>query len=88
MNQFVNRHKQDQIISELKVKEAEIIHQMQQFPKRFDPSKLKINIECPEPRDIAGGMNYKIQNQQPITPQHSDRTPQPVQTPPEKFQNT
>ena len=67
MNQFVNRHKQDQIISELKVKEAEIIRQMQQSPKQFDPSKLIINIECQEPSNFAGGLNFNVQNQQSVS---------------------
>ena len=41
---------------------------MQQSPKQFDPSKLNINIECPEPRNIAGVMNYSVQNQQSVSP--------------------
>ena len=53
---------------------------MQQSPKQFDPSKLKINVECPEPRDIASGMSFNIQNQQPVTPQPTNRIPQPAQT--------
>ena len=41
---------------------------MQQSPKRFDPSKLIINIECQEPSNIASGMNYNVHNQQSVSP--------------------
>ena len=74
-HQFVNHLKQDQIISELKAKEVEMLRQMQQSPKQFDSSKLKINIECPEPRNIASGMSFKIQNPQPIAPQRTNTEP-------------
>ena len=53
---------------------------MQQSPKQFDPSKLKIDVECPEPMEIANGMSYHIQNQQPVAPQATNRIPQPAQT--------
>ena len=71
----------------MKAKEAEIIRQMQQSPKQFDPSKLKIDVECPEPRDIASGMSYKIQNKQPVAPKATNRIPKPARTQ-EKFENT
>ena len=61
---------------------------MQQSPKDFDPSKLKIKIECPEPRDIAAGINFSIQNQQPIIKQRTNMPSQLVQTTQEKFQTT
>ena len=73
------------MINELKTKEAEMLRQMQQSPKQFDSSKLKINIECPEPRNIASGMSFKIQNPQPITPQRTKSLPEPAQTTQEKF---
>ena len=71
----------------MKAEEAKIIRQMQQSPKQFDPSKLKIDVECPEPMEIANGMSYHIQNQQPVAPQATNRIPQPAQTQ-EKFENT
>ena len=71
----------------MKAEEAEIIRQMQQSPKQFDPSKLKINVECPEPRNIGSGMSFNIQNQQPLTPQPTNTISQPAQTQ-EKFENT
>ena len=62
----------------MKAKEAEIIRQMQQYPKQFHPTKLKINVECPEPRDIASGMSFNIQNQQSVTPSRRYSISQPV----------
>ena len=59
---------------------------MQQSPKDFDPSKLKIKIECPEPRDIAAGIKFNIQNQQPIIKQRTNMPSEFVQTTQEKFQ--
>ena len=63
-----------------------MLRQMQESPKQFDPRKLKINIEYPEPRNIASGMGFKIQNQQSIIPQRAHSIPQAVQTQ-EKFKN-
>ena len=65
-----------------------MLHQMQQSPKQFDPSKLKVNIECPEPGTIANGMDYNIQNLQQITAPRTNRLPEPAQTTQEKFQIT
>ena len=87
-HQFLNRLKQDQIISELTVKEAEMLRQMQQYPKQFDPSKLEINIECPEPGTKTNGMGYNINNLQQITASRTNMLPEPAQTSQEKFQNT
>ena len=39
---------------------------MQQKPKEFDPARLEIQIECPEPENIAAGMAYNIKNEQSI----------------------
>ena len=77
--------KQDQIRSEMKAKAAEILGQTQQSPKQFNPSKLKIDKECQEERNIAGGMSNNIQNPQPITPQRTNRLPEAAQSTQEKF---
>ena len=59
---------------------------MQQSPKDFDPSKLKIKIERPEPRDIAACINFNIQSQQPVIEQRTNMPSKLVQTTQEKFQ--
>ena len=81
----MNLRKQHEIISELKTKEAEIIRQMQRTPKQFDQSKLKINIECPEPSVIAAGMSFTIDNQQPVFSASANRIAQPAETTQERF---
>jgi len=53
-------------IAELKQKEATIIRKMQQKPQEFDPTKLEIQIDCPEPKNIAAGLTYNIKNEQSI----------------------
>ena len=85
-NGCVNLGKQHEIISELKVKEAEIIRQMQRTPKQFDQSKLKINIECPEPSGIAAGMNFNIENKQPVISANAIQISQPAETTQERFE--
>ena len=85
-NRCVNLHKQHEIITELKKKEAEIIRQMQRTPKQFDQSKLKVDIKCPEPSDIAAGLNLIIDNQQPGISASAKETFQPSQTTQERFQ--
>ena len=65
-----------------------MLRQMQQSPQQYDPSQLKINIECPEPGTIANGMGYNIKNLQQITAPRTNRLPEPAQTTQEKFQNT
>ena len=63
-----------------------MLRQMQQSPKQFDPRKLKIIIECPEPRNIAGRMGFHMQNQQPIVPQRTNKIHHAAQIQ-ERFQN-
>ena len=64
-NLFVNRQKQDLIISGLKAKETLLIGKMQKSPQKFDPSKININIKCSKASDIIAGMGFNIQNLQP-----------------------
>ena len=61
-----NFTKQNEVIAELKQKEATIIRKMQQKPQEFDPTKLEIQIDCPEPKNIAAEMTYNIKNEQSI----------------------
>ena len=84
MKLFVNRLKKGPIISELKAREAEMLRQMQMSPQEFDPSKLKISTECPEPTTTR----IFIQNLQPITASRTNRVPEAIQTTQEKFQIT
>ena len=77
-HQFVSRHKQDEIITELKAKEAEMLRQMQKSPKQFDPSKFKIDIECSEPGKIASGMRFNIKNSLSVCQSGSHSITQPV----------
>ena len=81
----MNLCKQHEIISELKTKEAEIIRQMQRTPKQFDQSKLKISVECPEPSGIAAGINFNIDNQQPVISANAIQISQPAETTQERF---
>ena len=61
-----NFTKQNEVIAELKQKEATIIRKMQQKPQEFDPTKLEIQIDFPEPKNIAAEMTYNIKNEQSI----------------------
>ena len=65
-----------------------MLREIQQFPKQFDSSELKINIKCPKPSYIVSGMNYDVKNKQSVIPQRSNRLPKQAQTTQEKFQNT
>ena len=85
-NRCVNLYKQHQIITELKAKEAEIIRQMKRTPKEFDQSQLKVDIECPQPSDIATGMSFTIDNQQPDISASANKVSQPAQNIQERFQ--
>ena len=59
-------------------KEGEKIHQMQQSPEKFDSKQLKINIECPEPSDIASRMTFDVGSQQSDFPSSSNLTTEQV----------
>ena len=61
-----NFTKQNEVIAELKQKEATIIRKMQQKPQEFDPTKLEIQIDCPQPENIAAGIGFHIKNEQSI----------------------
>ena len=58
---------------------------MQRTPKQFDQSKLKIAVECPEPSGIAAGMNFNIDNQQPVISANAIQISQPAETTQERF---
>ena len=51
---------------------------MQQSPEKFHSKQLKINIECPEPIDIASRMTFDVERQQSDFPSSSNLTTPPV----------
>ena len=75
-----NFTKQNEVIAELKQKEATIIRKMQQNPKDFDPKKLKIQIECPQPENIAAGIGFHIKNEQSVIQPPVQNISQPIQS--------
>ena len=52
---------------------------MQQNPKDFDPKKLKIQIECPQPENIAAGIGFHIKNEQSVIQPPVQNISQPIQ---------